>query len=353
MLVNLNKLQKVVGEGKTAFFLILFLILTAVLGFSSCVNIETGELVEQDFDTRITTGNVTVYLPPALYDYSASIIHDEIERTYIVHIGHSYEPENPVPLVFVLHGGGGTGSSMPTYTGFNAIADRENFILVYPDGVENHWNDGREPKVYTTHIENTDDVGFISALIDHLLLDLNIDTKSVYVTGISNGGMMSHRLACELSDRIAAIAPVASSIPANMADIWNPSRRVSVLIINGTDDPLVLWEGGEIILAGKKMGTTLSVDGTVEFWTEENGCTAEPVITQLSERDKYDGTSIQIEAHGECADGTDVVLYRVIDGGHTWPGSYQYASESVIGKTSREFDASEIIWQFFEEHPMQ
>jgi polyhydroxybutyrate depolymerase len=353
MLKTEKRPKRITGNVKPAFYILVLVIMTIAPVISSCVSIEPVTLTEHDFDTRITTGNITVYLPPVLYDYSASIIHDEIERTYIVHIGRSYVPENPVPLIFVLHGGGGSGNSMPGYTGFNAIADRENFILVYPDGIENHWNDGRESNLYTTFVENTDDVGFISALIDRLLLDLNIDTERIYATGISNGGMMAHRLGCELSDRIAAIAPVAASIPANMGDIWNPSGRISVLVINGTDDPLVPWEGGDIIIGDEKIGTALSVDETMEFWSEKNGCTAEPIITQLSERVADDGTSVQIEAYLECADGADVVLYRVINGGHTWPGSSPYAPESVIGKTSCEFDASEIIWQFFEDHTMK
>jgi polyhydroxybutyrate depolymerase len=242
---------------------------------------------------------------------------------------------------------------MPAFTGINAIADRENFIVVYPDGFENHWNDGREPKVYTAHTENIDDVGFISAIIDELSLDLNIDEKRIFVTGISNGGMMSHRLGCELSDRIAAIAPVASNMPANMAEVWAPSRPASVLIINGTDDPLVPWEGGDIRLGNTRLGVALSVADTVTFWTEQNRCPAEPAIIDLSEKDPDDGTSVRMEVYSNCKDEVTVILYRIEGGGHTWPGGYQYASEDIIGRTSREFDASEIIWQFFKEHPMK
>ena len=288
----------------------------------------------------------------AKHDYSASITSGGLERTYSVHISSSYDQERPTPLVFVLHGGGGTGKGMIKLTSFNAVADKENFIIAYPDGFEKHWNDGRGIQ-WQAHIENTDDVGFISALIDHLSDELNIDARKIYVTGISNGGMMSHRLGYELSQRIAAISPVASNIPVNQASVWSPSRPVPVLIINGTDDPLVPWDGGDIHFGKNKLGEVLSVADTVKFWVEKDQCPSSPIVTQLSDKDPADGTTVRKEVYGGCQDGAEVVLYAIEGGGHTWPGGLQYLPESVIGRTSREFNASEIIWQFFKEHPME
>jgi polyhydroxybutyrate depolymerase len=329
----------------------LLLLLIFLVTLPGCIDIETSGTTEP-IDTSQATANITTYLPPLEYDYSASIMHNDIERTFIVHIGRSYDALEPTALLFVLHGGGSSAEVMPVFTGFNAIADRESFIVVYPDGFENHWNDGREPKIYRTHIENIDDTGFISSLIDALAVELNIDMTRIFATGISNGGMMSHRLACELSDRIAAIAAVASSIPVNMADIWNPSSSVSTLIINGTEDPLVPWEGGDIQLGEMSLGDVLSVSDTVEFWTSKNNCYVQPEVTRLSERNVNDGTSVWMETYTGCTSGTEVVLFGIDGGGHTWPGGYQYADEHLIGKTSYEFDASEIIWQFFKAHPM-
>lgn len=285
-------------------------------------------------------------------DYSASIISGGMERTYLVHISSSYDPSLQTPLVIVLHGGGGTGKGMVKLTGFDAVADKENFIVVYPDGFEKHWNDGRGVQ-WQSHVENTDDVSFISDLIDRLSNELNIDAKRVYVTGISNGGMMSHRLGCELSQKIAAIAPVASNIPLNQASVWSPSRPMPVLIINGTEDPLERWEGGEIRLGKNTYGVVLSVADTVGFWVDKNGCSSSPVITQLSDTDPSDGTTVRTEVYGGCEGSAEVVLYAIEGGGHTWPGGLQYLPESIIGKTSREFNASEIIWQFFKEHAME
>lgn len=284
-------------------------------------------------------------------DYSASIVSGGLERTYSVHISSSCDQSRPTPLVIVLHGGGGTGKGMVKLTGFNALADRENFIIVYPDGFEKHWNDGRGVQ-WQAQVENVDDVGFISALIDQLSDELNIDASRIYVTGISNGGMMSHRLGCELSQKIAAISPVASNIPVSMAPVWSPSRPMPVLIINGTDDPLERWEGGEIRLWRNTYGVVLSVADTVKFWVEKDQCSSSPVITQLPDKDPADGTKVRKEVYGGCQDGAEVVLYAIEGGGHTWPGGLQYLPEFVIGKTSREFNASEVIWQFFKEHQM-
>jgi polyhydroxybutyrate depolymerase len=289
---------------------------------------------------------------PAKSDYSASITCGGLERTYRVHISSSYDQSRPTPLVIVLHGGGGTGQGMPKLTGFNAVADRENFITVYPDGFEKHWNDGRGVQ-WRAQVENVDDVGFISTLIDRLSDELNIDAKRIYVTGISNGGMMSHRLGCELSQKIAAISPVASNIPVNKASVWTPSRPVPVLIINGTEDPLVPWDGGDIHLGKTTFGEVLSVADTVKFWVGKDQCSSSPVVTQLPDKDPADGTTVRKEVYGGCQDGAEVVLYAIEGGGHTRPGGLQYLPESIIGKTSREFNASEVIWQFFKEHPME
>lgn len=285
-------------------------------------------------------------------DFSGALTFDGKVRTYIVHVGNTCDATKPAPLVIVLHGGGGTGAGTVKLTGFNAIADREGFIVVYPDGIDRHWNDGRGVEWYRAHTEDIDDVGFISALIDELSAKLNIDSKRVYATGISNGGMMSYRLGCELSQRIAAIAAVTASIAVNMAKVWSPSRPIPVLIIAGTADPLVPWDGGDIRFGGRIYGTVLSVPETVQFWVEKNGCLAKPMVIRLPETDPTDGTTVRKEVYTGCQGGAEVVLYAVEGGGHTWAGGLQYLPERIIGKTSREFSASEVIWQFFKQHSL-
>jgi polyhydroxybutyrate depolymerase len=284
-------------------------------------------------------------------DGTGSLPFGGFERTYRVHIPSSHDKAGPFPLLIALHGGGGTGKKMEKLTleGFNKLSDREGFIVVYPDGIEKHWNDGRENVSYRTHREKIDDVGFISALIDGLAKQYSIDLKQVYVTGISNGAMMSFRLACQLSQKITAIAPVSGAMPENLPSRCVPSRPIPVLMICNTEDRLVRWEGGEIRFGRRTFGRALSVPETVNYWVNHNQCPILPAVSMGPDRDPKDGTRVRQEAYGPCVGGTRVLLYAIEGGGHTWPGGHQYLPEWIVGKTSRDIDANEVIWDFFKE----
>lgn len=286
-------------------------------------------------------------------DYSGSLISAGLQRTYTVHLPAAYTKSLSWPLVIILHGGGGEGKQMDALTGFNAEADVAGFIAVYPDAVEHNWNDGRGNPGIRSQALGIDDVSFISSLIDRLENDLNINKKMIYVTGISNGAMMSHRLGSELSAKIAAIAPVAGNVPEKMKPDWSPVRPLSVLIINGTDDPLVPFNGGEVTFFSLKRGRVVSVSETVKFWVANSGCAAVPGVYQLPDIDREDGTTTTVESYNICSEGVEIILYTVKGGGHTWPGGLQYLNESLIGRTSRDFKATATIWQFFKKHPMK
>ena len=283
--------------------------------------------------------------------YDESIMHSGLERTYRIHIPPSFDKTRAMPLIIALHGGGGTGKKMEelTHSGFNELSDKEGFIVVYPDGVERHWNDGRKEVRYRAHRQEIDDVGFISTLIDKLVKELNVDKKRVYATGMSNGAMMSHRLACELCDKIAAIAPVTGSLPEALSDA-KPSRAVSVLIINGTKDPLMPWKGGYAHLGRLKVGKVLSTHDTVKFWIANNKCQSKPTVTLKPDKDPKDGTRVSCEVYSGGKNRTEVTLYTVQDGGHTWPNGFQYLPKLIIGRTSRDINANEVIWDFFKKH---
>jgi|APHig6443717497_1056834.scaffolds.fasta_scaffold33475_2 polyhydroxybutyrate depolymerase len=288
-------------------------------------------------------------------DLRTSFIKDSLKRTFNIHIPASFDKTVQLPLVIALHGRGANGASMIflTHKGFNKLADKDGFIMVYPDGIELNWNDGRmdEEAKDRAHGENIDDVGFISALIDSMIKDYNIDPKRVYVTGISNGAIMSYRLACELSHKITAIAPVDGNIPALLFPECSPSRPVSVLAINNTDDPLVPFEGGYIYGIRKiNLGKVLSANESIEFWVNRNGCSVTPDVTEEPDNDPKDGTRVTRIQYINGIEGTEVILYAVEGGGHTWPGGVQYLPAMVIGKTSRDFDANEVIWSFFKKH---
>ncbi len=289
-------------------------------------------------------------------DSSGSILYGGLERTYRIHIPSGHDRTKPAPLVLLFHGGGGTGQGMENLTlgGFNRLADREGFIVVYPDGIEKHWNDGRGLQNYRAHRENIDDVGFISALIDDLKERWNIDLTRIYAAGISNGGQFSQRLACEHSHRISAIGVVATQLPEHFFSTCAPKRPVSVLMMPGTEDPLVPWEGGEIgFRRGRKFRRVLSVHESLRFWAKQNQCPGSPLITYEPDRDPNDGTRVRREAYVPCGHETEVVLYAVEGGGHTWPGGDQYLPARIIGKTSRDIDANEVIWDFFKRHTLR
>jgi polyhydroxybutyrate depolymerase len=180
----------------------------------------------------------------------------------------------------------------------------------------------------------------------------NIDPKRAYVTGISNGGIMSYRLACELSHKIAAIAPVDGNIPHLLVYECYPTMPVSVLAINNVNDPLVPYYGGNIYSSIRRLnlGKVLSVKESIEFWVNRNNCTSSPVVTEEPDLDPRDGTRVTSEEYINRNDGTEVILYSVDGGGHTWPGGFQYLPSFIVGKTCRDFDACEVIWSFFKKH---
>ncbi len=286
-----------------------------------------------------TTGNVSKILTV-----------NGLKRSYHLYIPAMYREETTVPLIIALHGGGGTGKKVDKLFRLNSLADQYGFIAVYPDAFDHHWNDGRGVKKYQSQRENIDDVAFIATMIDAIAGDFNIDAKRVYVMGASNGAMMSFRLGCELAPKIAAMAPVIGSMPVNLVSRCNPANPVPMIMINGTDDPLVPFEGGYVHVFRKKLGRVTSVRQTIEFWAARNGCSPRPQIRMEPDADREDGTRVQKSVYSQCTDGADVILYTIQGGGHTWPGGYQYLPEFLIGKTSRELDASETIWNFFNGH---
>ena len=163
---------------------------------------------------------------------------------------------------------------------------------------------------------------------------------------------MSMRLACELSDRIAAIAAVTATVPENIMVDCSPASKVSILIMNGTRDPLVPYNGGMVTFMGRARGKASSTDATVKLWVRNNNCMSKPSGFEMIDNSKEDGTRVEKRTYkSKDNDGVEVVLYTIIGGGHTWPGGMQYAPERWIGKTSREIDATVVIWKFFKAHP--
>ena len=250
-------------------------------------------------------------------------------REYILHMPANYNGK-PVPLVIVLHGAVQGAANAQSMSGMSALADKEKFIAVYPNGTGKlpTWNAGN--CCGYAQRENVDDIAFLRALIAKLEKDYAIDTKRIYVTGISNGAMMSYRAACEMADRVAAVAPVegAQNVPCK------PTAPVSVIVFHGTADRLVPFDGGESAFQVGPHRTDTSVAETVAFWVKENGCAPAPK-SELT-------TEVHIDTYSGCKDGTGVALYAIQGGHHMWPG----ASMSGV-----QLSATDVMWKFFAQHP--
>jgi polyhydroxybutyrate depolymerase len=262
-----------------------------------------------------------------------SIYHGGVYRTYRLHVPAAYNPANQTPLVFNLHGNGSNSLEQQLYSGMDAIADTAIFFTVYPDGISNTWNSGFNLPFNT----GTDDVGFISALIDTINSIYNIDLHRVYSCGMSMGGFMSHRLACELHNRIAAIASVAGLISFQVINNCQNDRAVPVLQIHGTADAVVPYAGTVFYT---------SVDEAISFWTQKDACPLLPDSHNLADISNEGSTVIRY-TYSPCDDSTQVLLYKIVNGGHTWPGGIPIAT---LGNTNQDIVASAEIWNFFRQY---
>ena len=271
-------------------------------------------------------------------------------RTYLLFLPNSPRAlGSGFPLVVMLHGGGGTAEQIVRFTRFNEIAAREYFVVAYPQGLNRGWNDGR---IFRGRSEtDADDVAFIRALVADIGDKVTpLDRRRLYATGISNGGFMSFRLACEAADLFAAVAPVTATMSADLGPRCKPVAPVSVLVINGTADPLVPYNGGQVRVMFSLRGEIWSTDRTIAFWAKHNRCAGDVVVRPLPDRDTTDGSIVrQLDVFG--CELSHVRLLRVEGGGHTWPGGIQYLPASWIGSTNRDIDASEVIWNFFKTSP--
>jgi polyhydroxybutyrate depolymerase len=282
--------------------------------------------------------------PSVAQEVSASLTSGGFTRTYQAHVPAKADGAAALPLVIALHGGNGTGASMRSLTSLDTVADSGGFVVAYPDGYANSWADGRGTT--DAEVAGVNDVAFIAALIDDIAARTRIDSRRVYVTGISNGGMMSLRLACELSSRIAAVAPVAANMPSLLALNCAPSRAVPVMFVHGDLDPLMPRNGGTIPLGAG--GAVESTAASVALWSRLNGCSATATSTTTIDT-ANDGTSVAFSRYGGCSGGVDNRFYDVVSGGHTWPGGLQYLSIALIGRTSSDLSASQEVWSFFRE----
>ena len=279
-------------------------------------------------------------------NHSRTLTVGQQKRTYLVHIPKGYDPKTPTPIVLALHGVAMNGPMMVLFSGLNQKSDEAGFIVVYPSGTGVgpflKWN-ARGLKGDTAEGQ-VDDVEFIDKLLDELAGLVNVDQQRVYAAGISNGGMMCYLLAAELSDRIAAIAPVAGRI---VSEDRNPKRPVSVIHFHGLQDDIVPFETPRdktpSVFKGK------AVVESIQTWVKWNGCNEKPKTDTLSKAG--DEMAVTRKAFVGGQNESEVVLIVIDEGGHTWPG--QEPPVGFIGKSAKNISANDLMWEFFQKHPMK
>ncbi|MGQ0637642.1 MAG: alpha/beta hydrolase family esterase [Planctomycetaceae bacterium] len=281
-------------------------------------------------------------------DHLRQLVVEGRSRSYIVHIPRNHDSKRPAPVVLAFHGALMNAQWMSVTCGLSRKADAEDFLVAYPNGT----GPGEKLLVFNAGLFRgplgeavADDVLFTRTLLDDLEQTVAVDNRRIYATGLSNGGMMCYRLAAELSDRIAAIAPVAGTLAL---DQYAPQRPVPVLHFHGTDDRIVPFDGPT-----KETPEFLRfhpVAETMRWCAQANGCQATPRIEELP--DRYDdGTTVECQTYEPQPGGAETVLYVIHQGGHTWPGRTRPLLTGVIGRTTREISANDLMWEFFKKNP--
>jgi polyhydroxybutyrate depolymerase len=235
----------------------------------------------------------------------------------------------------------------------DAVAAREGFVTVYPDGLGFGWNDGRADRARERDPYGTaDDAAFLRAVVDRLVRDGIASRSHVFLTGVSNGGMMSLRMGCEAADLFAGIAPIVANIPANIVPKCKPSRPVPLLLVNATDDPLVPWSGGGVGFLGGR-GEVISTAATIGFWREVNGCLPDQEDLALTSVASGNGTRVNARVFNHCSSGASVALVGIEGGGHRIPGPEEHAHPIIdrfLGHQNHDFETAEEVWHFFASH---
>ena len=298
-------------------------------------------------------------------DHEFFLNHNGLERRYLVHVPSSYEKETPTPLVFAIHGKGGTADGFKRMIDLDSNSEEHGYIVVYPDGTNNKtpdkklsWNTGMG-STFPIAEKKADDVKFFSEMIDDITTRFNIDEDRIYATGISKGGQMAFRLGCDLTDSIAAVVAVA--VPMSTDVTCEPSGPIPIMIIHGMKDPRAPFEGGECGMRSDNLLGTMSyseipamcesVNDIANFWVENNDCYSQSEIT-------YQNGDVTCQTFDQCVDSTEVTLCVSENARHTWPGMpgknpiSQSLAESIVGKVTYDI-SNDHIWEFLSKHSLE
>lgn len=323
-------------RGRILIIVLLIILIAAVVNHKN-------KSVNSEITNNNDSAEVTQDIKSGSYNKTITTA-DGLLRSYIVHIPTGHDPKKKYPLVLVFHGGFGWAENIETQSGMSQLADKNGFIAVYPNGIESNtnirtWNAG-DCCGYSSR-KNIDDVSFVRQLVDSLEKTYSIDKTKLFATGMSNGGMLTSRLACEASDLFTAVAPVAGTLQISEC---NPVKKVPILIIHGTEDKNVPFAGGVGEGIATQFNTFVSVMDFLSDWAKRNNCTGNQIVESVPLQAKDSATVDKISYQG-CE--TPTILYRVNGGGHAWPGSSPSGIPQESDTPTQSMSATKVIWDFF------
>jgi polyhydroxybutyrate depolymerase len=272
--------------------------------------------------------------------------HQGLLRQLYLYQPRGYATTHPVPLVLIFHGYRSSGLDMIKLTAFNQLADQKGFLAVYPEAITDRWHTNSSPQDKTQV-----DVSFVHALIEQLKQTYSIDPKRIYAVGMSNGGFFTQRLACELPDQITAFASVAATIGVQEKESCHPTQIAPILMINGSQDPVVTWQGQiHRVRHAFRDSTITSVPQAIDFWRQQHHCDPTPQSQLLPNLYTTDHTRVKRVRYANCVPQGSVEQLIILGGGHTWPGSNQNTllSHLLLGRNNQDISATQEIWRFFE-----
>ena len=322
---------------------------------------------------------------------------DDVDRTFLLRLPAGYDAQHHYPVVIMLHGMNQDPDDIERLTQFNQIADKDGIIVVYPAALHGRWNIGVRPQEHRPAFgpgpgrrrygggypgggypggggggypgggggrypggqrpnqepeqphrgAAPDDIAFFNQMLDQIGTKASVDSSRIYAIGLSDGGFMSMRTGCALSDRIAAVGIVGATMPKNM--ICVPGRAVPIVMINGTSDPVVPYNGGTEHSLDIPV---LSAEDSAKAWAKIDHCSDKPDRTKMAAHEKG-GMETKVDTYNGCHENAQVVLYSVKGAGNTWPGGEQYEAENAVGKTSTDLNANETLWNFLVTRKLQ
>ena len=283
-----------------------------------------------------------------------SIVHQSFQRKFTIHKPTGFTNTVPVPLVVFLHGGGGNMTSAQGFTNLNTVSNANGFLAVYPQGYGvvpsggYVWADGRGS---FADIAGVDDIGFINKLLDTIIANYNINTNKIYISGFSNGGFMTQRLACQLNQRFAAMASLGCTMDAISFAGCNPRRPIPMLFMLGTADPRVPFNGGQLTGTISNV-PVVGINTLVDFWKNNNQCLTTNLPLNLPDVVLTDNSTVTLYKFTNCSCNSNISFYKINGGGHTWPGVSIPSYEITAGSTNLDIQASTELWRFFNLHTL-